>query len=243
LDMFWNLMQDECGVAGDTSKGAAARLAGIIEKSMCTPYRASFVKNCVKNLEKGTSVTQSLKLLLKIFDQELGRDESIDALAAQYDLLKLFFKDLVHYKEQVYKIVCEVRTVVNNNHTNNNNNDENNNNNNNNNIDNNLLDFDNRVFVGIHPHLKQIRVRLQFLNFLLLNSPSVFLSLDFFDILWEWLVEKGVTRGEKDLAFDWIADVCCVKYAWGHVDQLAKAQNHIFFMKLCKRFGIEKKKR
>ncbi len=64
------------------------------------------------------------------------------------------------------------------------------------------IDWNNFVLEGRYPHLKQVKVRLDFLQFVLDNSVARLLSTRA-DILWEALVVNHITRDEVETTLGW----------------------------------------
>ena len=57
-------------------------------------------------------------------------------------------------------------------------------------------------------HTSQLRVRLEFLNFLLDRGNNVSLNIDHINIVWVHVIEKSTIPQERDTAFLWFETLC-----------------------------------
>jgi hypothetical protein len=61
---------------------------------------------------------------------------------------------------------------------------------------------------SVTSYLNEIKNRFDFLNYILLKSPSINVSFDHVNLLWRLCVEQARVLGERDIFLDWLVDLC-----------------------------------
>lgn len=102
----------------------------------------------------------------------------IEWLNSTHNLLDIFFKELVNYKDIATTASLKLQGV----------------------------DLNNYVFVGRHPHLYQVKERLQFLE-VVLQQSTLTLSVEQLETFWNCVVAHALTREEQDSGFQWLETV------------------------------------
>ncbi|KAL6057498.1 USP domain-containing protein [Balamuthia mandrillaris] len=186
MDIMWDIIQDGSNASPFAVNQAHLFLEHFLQWPNCFLIRQNYMERCVNNLQQQTSVPQSLQLLQKIIEThyEKSTEKEVDTrshviswLDDNLQLCSLFFADLVDYKT---KAKATAQRFMDTPH-----------------------DLNEQNLVGCHPHRLQISERLQFLDYILGNSPLT-LSTERADEFWSSLITEALTSDERDLAFGWL---------------------------------------
>lgn len=231
LQLYWDIIQDDHFISREISEEATNHLKEIVVRNRCEKYRKNFTAMCTKNIQQSSSVPQSLKLLLEIFDTfpASGVDEDrgslIEGLQQDFNIIDLFFTDLVIYKQKALEKIEKNRkeSAL---------------------RDNQApsspslrpeakeeLDLGKQTLVGVEPHTKQIKTRLKFLYYILKHS-TLTLPLDHLNTLWDCVIGNGLTPKEKDLGLNWLIKACGSRSVFDQ-SVMEEATKLIFESKLC----------
>eukprot|EP01103_Thecamoeba_quadrilineata_P011019 TRINITY_DN2539_c0_g1_i2.p1 TRINITY_DN2539_c0_g1~~TRINITY_DN2539_c0_g1_i2.p1 ORF type:complete len:2405 (-),score=378.30 TRINITY_DN2539_c0_g1_i2:956-7465(-) len=186
LKIFFDLMQDETNISFDLTQQALTNMIEFLHWPECYLKRADYIKLCIDNLKNNKSVPQSLKLLFKIMTtfprvkRKKGESilDQIEQLESQYNILTLFFNDLVIYKQKAKQIICSGTLDT-------------------------SKGLNNINLCGKYSHLSQISERLDFLYMILVHS-TLSLNKEQLDIFWSTIILQSLTPEERDQGFCWL---------------------------------------
>ncbi|KAF2069601.1 hypothetical protein CYY_009082 [Polysphondylium violaceum] len=197
LEIFWRLSTQQCEDASERELYQSLcirsrnQFISLLKLQECTSMRTYYLECAIENLKNNTAIVESLDLIINIIDPKKQKSY-IEILEQKYKIFDLFFKEISNYK----KVSLEKSKLnIGNSNSNNNNADQNHQQ-----LD---SDFNNTVFVGQFPHLTQIHVRIQFLEFILSQS-NFMLNIQQVDILWDSLVTNALTIEERESCFLWL---------------------------------------
>ncbi|ELR15597.1 ubiquitin domain containing protein [Acanthamoeba castellanii str. Neff] len=186
MDVLWKLaMQEGEGIQDALATCAFDNLVELLKLELVAPVRTTYTERCAENLMKSVCMPQSLELLIKIVETnpKKGRKKVVDALARKYKLLDAFFADLQKYKREVHSAEeseddggkKKKKKKKN----------------------------KGRVVLMRYPHMQQIKIRLSFLEFLLVNSSSTLTAAQV-DVLWDNLITNALVPEEREACFAWL---------------------------------------
>jgi len=171
LELLWKLIQDETDVPVAVSKKSFENMLALLalqdsvsqryinlgQRACTNLIRQIYMDHCMNNINQGKSVPQSIELLQKILDEfpakKRKRATTIEALDQKYKILKIFFQDVVRYKQEVSEKLQKEQAK-------------------NKNIDVNKIHVDKSKYTHL-THLDQVQLRLNFLSYLRANSSVV----------------------------------------------------------------------
>jgi len=193
VNIFWDMLQGENqpGLTPETVKLAKKLLKGIFISDTIKEY-GSFIKRCVKNLEKGKSVVTSLELLSLMLESPDPKTtcKSILKIGKDYRLLSKFFEDYKNYNTAAY-LKLEVLQKDSKQGSESENLED--------------LITDETILHGSTPHSQQISSRLEFLQFLIQNS-TLALTKEDVDSLWSVCVTESVIPDDIAQFMRWLSN-------------------------------------
>jgi hypothetical protein len=147
--------------------------------------------NCMNNVNQGKSVPQSIELLQKILDEfpakKRKRATTIEALDQKYKILKVFFTDVVKYKQAMTEKAQKEQAK-------------------NKGVDVNKILVDKSKYSHL-THLDQVQLRLNFLSYLRANSSVVDqMNTEQIDTLWNAFITQALSSEEMEITFKWLED-------------------------------------
>ena len=197
LDVVWRWIQDEGGLSIPLQTDAVVALYEVVARFPGLHRR--WIRLCVDNLSRGSSVPQSLDLLQRLLEtlpisgnyqsrqQESQLALAIDNIEKEFELLDKFFADLVRFKKDVAASIVKLGLS----------NDQ-------------ILQMDWNVekIASSRPYLNDLSVRMEFLYMLLRNSSNIILTQDHIDALWNCLIAQSICKEERELCYRWLQEVC-----------------------------------
>lgn len=112
-----------------------------------------------------------------------GRGALIEGIEQEFGFLDLFFADMMLYKQKAKEKLEKARAAISSPSLRQNEDER---------------DTNKQILIGVEPHLKQMKIRLKFLHYILKYS-SLNLPLHHLDTLWRCIIDDGLTPEEKDL--------------------------------------------
>ncbi|CAG9315438.1 USP34_5 [Blepharisma stoltei] len=183
VPIFYDLLLDTSPLAFNDL--ATDCISEIIRIPACKDKLWSGLEFCIKNLEEGHSIPQSLKLSMSILDNfsiykvsANSKEEQLKKLDSKVDgLIKLIISSFENYIAQATNI-AETRQVT-----------------------------EKEILIGKYSHKENIKKRIEFLEYVL-SSKSFTLTIEDFAKLWLFLVKNPVTPKDKKMFFKWLQKVC-----------------------------------
>eukprot|EP01105_Mastigella_eilhardi_P025904 TRINITY_DN722_c0_g1_i6.p1 TRINITY_DN722_c0_g1~~TRINITY_DN722_c0_g1_i6.p1 ORF type:complete len:1637 (+),score=419.07 TRINITY_DN722_c0_g1_i6:175-5085(+) len=182
-DTLWALIQDDSKASPAVYHAAFDKLALLCSRPLFTEQSMRYLSQCAENVERGSSVCVSLKLL-KIVLHSFKKSRvaaTIEGLNRKYELLHHVVSDTVKYKLLAESKLSTMRGEY--------------------------TDYDPRLnelcLIGCVRHLEQIKLRLEFLHFVLQNSTLNF-NLAQLRSLTDKLVLSAITHEEQELYLSWL---------------------------------------
>jgi len=186
LDLWWKIIQDDAEVSSEAVGTAFEYLTGFLGWVYGHEQRLPYVQLCLDNLQKGTAVPLSLRLLVKILESYPAKTEkggqprlqTINYLEEESHLMTIFFEDMVRYKKLAHSAASQHSEA----------------------------DLSYAVLQGKSTHYTQIKDRLDFVEHVVYNSELV-LSNEQFETLFSCLIFGALTLEERDLAFQFLTNI------------------------------------
>jgi ubiquitin C-terminal hydrolase len=217
LELFWKLVQDKSPVSSVIAKKAFEHLIALLSAPEYQSQRQIYIDSCVTNISNSTSVPVSLELIQKILSglpKKRQRKAIIETIEQRRKLLRIFFQDLVKYKQLAIKRAEDEKSKVKGT------------------IDLNKMHCD-YYKRSKWTHLEQIRLRLQFLNFIQSNSHLV-LNMEQVDTLWDCLITQALTPEEMETTFQWLEKEISLGRNEGNTSFSEIVLQHLFVDKMLK---------
>lgn len=191
-------MQDSAPVSSELRLMASTVLADLLTWQHCAPQRQPLLQTCIKQLEQGSSVPQTLRLcckLLSSFPSKAPRKKGetlfavLEWLARDNNLLPIFFDNFTQYHlgatakfeklRAALALASETRDRAR------------------------IESAEGALRVAEEEHLHQLQERIKFLNFCIISAPLT-LTQQQLDSLWERCIMHALCPHECDLLLRWI---------------------------------------
>ena len=112
MELLWKIIQDGSGVVPTVSEKAFTQLCTLLTHNDCQLQREPYLEKCIDKLSAGESVPQSLNLAQRILNsfQVKRRKKVIEQLDQKFKLVDVFLKELATYKRAAQKAVQQATT-------------------------------------------------------------------------------------------------------------------------------------
>eukprot|EP01105_Mastigella_eilhardi_P014361 TRINITY_DN3272_c0_g1_i6.p1 TRINITY_DN3272_c0_g1~~TRINITY_DN3272_c0_g1_i6.p1 ORF type:complete len:2846 (+),score=628.82 TRINITY_DN3272_c0_g1_i6:898-8538(+) len=177
-DIFWALLQDDSPAPADVARRAVQSAAEVLTSPHRAPSKPAqrVITKCFENVQRHTSVPQSLQLVQQLLDPGVTKDSDIVTVLSEHNPLPLVLDDLVHWRTVMFSWAqaCPVEQLL-----------------------------DSVVPPTKYSYAEHIQSRLDFLLFLVITS-KVLLTTENMDLLWKALLVDAPSLHERDLFFPWL---------------------------------------
>lgn len=184
VNILWTLILDENPLSPTLNEEALLIFKNLIFNSNFRPLRKYYLMKSIKEIEKGSSIPQSIFIIMKIiqtnYSKKIDNETQIKSLLFSYEknfsLLTLIMRDLVRYFNKIKTTKQEIY-----NHS--------------------SSIFD-EYFEGKHSHKRNIEMRLSLLEYFVSHN---LLDENHLETLWEIFVLNAMSYQESVMYFKWLA--------------------------------------
>eukprot|EP01105_Mastigella_eilhardi_P024464 TRINITY_DN6382_c0_g1_i1.p2 TRINITY_DN6382_c0_g1~~TRINITY_DN6382_c0_g1_i1.p2 ORF type:complete len:2586 (-),score=681.76 TRINITY_DN6382_c0_g1_i1:7878-14936(-) len=187
IEMLWLVSQGHPKLNQSLSDKAFEYLLELLKTPTCSTHRLKYLSKAAENFSKDINIGQSLRLMevvIATFPKRTRKraNPAVEYLDTHHNLSETMISSIVCYKEEAKQNLAKMKGSK-------------------------KRNLNAVVLSGKQPHLQQLQLRLNFLQFLLFNGSQAF-SNDDVDRLWLVLVEEAITAEERELFFEWVGTTC-----------------------------------
>ena len=212
LDLLWKWMLDTSDVPAAVAILSEMKLVDVLKQTYAMKeQREPLLAKCTAFISRSESVPQCMKVMWKVADllvdkptwvDQRTKSAAIEALEGTHGLLKIFFDDFGIYKQRTHRFKALQADAS--------------------------LNMDQAVVCSRMEHLEQIQLRLNFLTFVLRNSP-LRLNTEQVDMLWDACIAGAESETEREMTYRWLKDACARRKATVMEDSVSA---HLFRAKM-----------
>ena len=175
ISTFWDLIQDDTQIPLLLTDLALSSLQEILKTDYCNPNRIECITKCIENLMENKSIPQSLQLILDLYSDA---NMDMQKCIRRYNLIELLLKDCELYLTLVTTKLQNIK------------------------INGNIGEM---LFMNKYPHHKNIEIRLQFFDFIMLYRLSS-MNKSYIFKLWSQFIIDCKFEYEKRIFLDWLSN-------------------------------------
>lgn len=184
VNILWKLILDESPLSSTLNEEALLIFKNLIFNSNFRPLRKYYLMKSIKEIEKGSSIAQSIYIIIKIiqtnYTKKTENETQIKGLLYSYEknfsLLTLLLRDLSRYFNKIKTTKQEIY--------------------------NNSPSIFDEYFEGKHSHRRNIEVRLNLLEYFVSHN---LIDENHLETLWEIFVLNAMNYQESVTYFKWLA--------------------------------------